>query len=809
MDVALLCPLVTGIVRWNAPEPLLTVIVKGTFSLTGPGAGGLAPEQEPLYVDWPWDSDPGSELERPSDFVPRKPRADVFVVGHARGAEASTTLPLYIEVKGVPQRLRKHATAMSSAPNTKIPLSGTFLRDAEGTPLRLGPVPGPSAWRGRVDGSFDFSRFNTAPGDQQIPTVASGCRLVLIGLIEEADPCELRIAPLEPSAYVATSREPGAIGQAVPLRCDTLFIDTERALCTLTWRGEISAPTHEHAYLVVGARDNTGPSWPEVFDGLGSATWAEAIDEEATLDALGVEKDGPPTDPQPKMRPKADTIAMAPALPPKRARALTIDKTVDPADGAEALPFRRADRGTAPPPAMTAGETDDTDDDDSDETISLTDPARVLPPHVIEALARVGELKGSGVTTGAPVDAKNPLPFRAPGDSVPVAVSPEVYEDDFERPRETIAPPAMGSSTIALDEDGSLRAMLVAATAVPFVKPSEAPPSAAAMAEEADVEEEQHEEDEEEAPETPKRPRRQRTETTTLSHEQVQDLQAQVAAGGVLPWQSGGETPSALLPEPSSTLAETIPPPPGSMPSPALPETIPPPPGSIPFAQPPASQPTPAIQVPHVVPPPNPAARAMGWQLGQALGTTSPLSPKERAAVGTEPQAAGAAKASVPRHESLPLARYAVIKGALLDDGADLRKLLADEGITERDWRLHERHMAIELARDAAHGGGALADKVRRAIDKARLKRQNTAKGGDESDGSLENDVDQYCTIRAEIEEAEDPAVALRELGLSHEAWATIRRGWSGRCLADAALAVQVRERLAEARNTLRRQGIG
>ncbi|HLM72870.1 MAG TPA: DUF2169 domain-containing protein, partial [Polyangiaceae bacterium] len=61
---------------------MLTMCIKVTFSLLNGQTSVLAPQQQALHADIPWDDAPGSSLYAPSDFVPTKPRVDVLLSGH-------------------------------------------------------------------------------------------------------------------------------------------------------------------------------------------------------------------------------------------------------------------------------------------------------------------------------------------------------------------------------------------------------------------------------------------------------------------------------------------------------------------------------------------------------------------------------------------------------------------------------------------------------------------------------------------------------------------------------------------------------
>src|SRR6185436_20451978 len=58
-------------------------------------------------------------------------------------------------------------------------------------------------------------------------------RLVLENLHRDHERLVTRLPGLRPRARL----EAGGSQREIPLACDTLWIDTDRAICTLTWRG--------------------------------------------------------------------------------------------------------------------------------------------------------------------------------------------------------------------------------------------------------------------------------------------------------------------------------------------------------------------------------------------------------------------------------------------------------------------------------------------------------------------------------------------------------------------------------------------
>ncbi|MCK6589959.1 MAG: DUF2169 domain-containing protein, partial [Polyangiaceae bacterium] len=104
---------------------------------------------------------------------------------------------------------------------------------------------------------------NAAPRDQQLDMIRSGERLVLEHLHREHPRLVTSLRPVNPQAYAETQAAPPA---EIPMICDTLWIDTDRALCTLTWRGQmpLQHPAQEGRVLVAMASSGQRLSYPDV-----------------------------------------------------------------------------------------------------------------------------------------------------------------------------------------------------------------------------------------------------------------------------------------------------------------------------------------------------------------------------------------------------------------------------------------------------------------------------------------------------------------------------------------------------------------
>lgn len=90
----------------------------------------------------------------------------------------------------------------------------------------LGPLPN----------GLDPKFFNAAPFDQQIAVIRADERILLENLHPDHPRLVTNLAGGVPSALV---QHAGGATEEIRMRCDTLLIDTERAVCSLTWRGQV------------------------------------------------------------------------------------------------------------------------------------------------------------------------------------------------------------------------------------------------------------------------------------------------------------------------------------------------------------------------------------------------------------------------------------------------------------------------------------------------------------------------------------------------------------------------------------------
>ncbi len=206
-------------------------------------------------------------------------------------------------------------------------------------PRSLAPPVGPAP---RVD----FAFFNAAPSDQQIDLLRPGTPVVLENLHPSHARLETRLPPIRPQVFrVPPPDVPRARVEEIILRADTLWIDTDRGVAVVTWRGltDVGSRAEEIGQLVVTA-DLQGKKlrWEQVSKRLGERN---APTLRLRADGLTLEGDpdeSPPPDP---LAVRYDAVKGQPApegaaaLPPsvpvptgKPVRAEVDDAPTDPID---------------------------------------------------------------------------------------------------------------------------------------------------------------------------------------------------------------------------------------------------------------------------------------------------------------------------------------------------------------------------------------------------------------------------------------------------------------------------------------------
>lgn len=327
MDLLSLCPYPAAPLVWQLTPSrwVLTVVCKATYTLT-PGVVGPSAEQEPIQdEDAHWDDDPGRSLFAPADLVPFKPRADVMLVGcaYARNGQPARSLVVRLNVGKIDKSIEvlcprvrtrdgelregKRWTKMpllyeraAGGPRTDNPVGihNDSVRDPYGQlalpnlqapglslpqdklppPIGFGPIAGDwPARRGRVprgSGDRDWARapygegfdpayFQAAPPDQQLDALRPTERIALENLLAKHP---VFVSSLPGDRVRARIELRGASPREVSLVPDSLWIDTDRAICSVTFRAkvDIEHPDQEGRILVALAKNDQPIAWSRI-----------------------------------------------------------------------------------------------------------------------------------------------------------------------------------------------------------------------------------------------------------------------------------------------------------------------------------------------------------------------------------------------------------------------------------------------------------------------------------------------------------------------------------------------------------------
>jgi hypothetical protein len=236
-------------------------------------------------------------------------------------------------------------------PNLVPPRAPAPTLDAAVDPVGFGPIaPGWPARRKLLgahealvaDGGWrkaplpedlDLGYFNVAPRDQQLDhPILPDVRIALLNLHPEHARLVTRLPGLRPRAVAL---RPAGAPTDVAMKADTLWIDTDRAICTLTWRGEIAMESRRDPGRVLIAMEQGTQR----------------------LDVEEIEALAPPDEPEPP--PSIPTEPLPAAQPPQPSRPSHPSRPSRPntlplvgGPTADALPFQARAMG-APSPAET------------------------------------------------------------------------------------------------------------------------------------------------------------------------------------------------------------------------------------------------------------------------------------------------------------------------------------------------------------------------------------------------------------------------------------------------------------------------
>ena len=361
----------------------------------------LSAQQDPLNDDdQHYDDDPRRSVHAPGDMAPFKVRADVSLVGHAFAPQGQSVASLVarLAIGSIDKSIAVHgerawsdegpkpvgtfsrlalryeraaggagtanpAGLPGTASSAAVPSLEPLARRAseEVSPIGFGPLA--SDWperkqrlgahaeewarlrlaRAPLPDGFDGDYFCVAPADQRMPSLREDEGLTLEHLHRDHARLVTRLPGLRPQAFV---ERPGAGSKELILRADSLWIDTDRAVCTVTWRAALPlAEKGEPGRVLVAFGDPSTPLSSLEIARL--ATAASLVppaapsrprrDDDGVLETVATRRTepahvtGPSTPPPRPPRPVAQKSAETPRTePPARPQAFRTDANASP-----------------------------------------------------------------------------------------------------------------------------------------------------------------------------------------------------------------------------------------------------------------------------------------------------------------------------------------------------------------------------------------------------------------------------------------------------------------------------------------------
>jgi len=412
MEVVSLCPLRVASLLWRTKprDWSQTVICKATFDLL-PGESRLSDRQEDVKEhDEHYSDDAARSLYLPTDMAPFKSRADITLVGHAyvEGGRLARSVVTRLVVGEVDKSLEVHldrwwsqdGVLCEGARFTKMPLRyeragggpeswnpvgipadavadmygkvaapnlqepGVVLSEpgAAREPIGYGAIAPHWPWRrGLVHIDWSPARlaseplpaevepgfFNVAPPDQQCSAIRGNERIVLENLLSEHSKLATNLPGLAPRAF----RETPAGPEEIALACDTLWIDTDRGICTLVWRGQVSLSRPDEAGRIVVGLSNEGERLEYADFVARQADWttkkAAANSKPSDSDADSVPMTARDADSEPPLVSTSRAPATSP-VPPESTTSPGGPAPSGETSGARHLPFLPASTPRAP-----------------------------------------------------------------------------------------------------------------------------------------------------------------------------------------------------------------------------------------------------------------------------------------------------------------------------------------------------------------------------------------------------------------------------------------------------------------------------
>lgn len=343
VELQTLRPVSAGAVVWRMDGSLcLTVIAKATFGLVPDGTARLVAPAPLSEEDLFRGNSPSASIAQASDLAPYRPRVDVTFAGHAYtpdhkpapalavrlsvlGEEASLEKTLHVhgdrsDVGTRPQPFERmplvweRAVADPDLNPVGVVAGGArmpnFVDPVDpARPAGFGPLAPHWGARARhlqhgaperrgstlsVPNGLDWSFYQAAPIDQQLPSLRGDEQLILDNLLPSTPRLSTRLPGARAVARLFGADSP-ASGFPLELEADTLVIEGDRQVCSIVWRGclsivgqegDLSQLTAVLGIELPGYPMPWEPALPRVH-AVGGPAGAEAAEETTASSARG------------------------------------------------------------------------------------------------------------------------------------------------------------------------------------------------------------------------------------------------------------------------------------------------------------------------------------------------------------------------------------------------------------------------------------------------------------------------------------------------------------------------------------------
>ena len=304
--------------------PVVTVVCKATFALAPGVATLAVAQDDVNQRDLHAGNDARKGLYSASDMAPYKRHADVTLVGrcYAPPGELAKMLIARLQVGSMNKCIEVRAdryfgpdgtlyddnffskmalgyeraagganshnpvgvdvfsvaddNGRTAAPNLQQP-GVPLVRDAARPPVAVGFGPIAAAWptrrellteagrawltqdwtQQRMPERWNWRYFNVAPADQRCDELADDVTIELEHLHPEHAHLSMQLPGVRPCVFVEGA---GARGRQLLMRADTLWIDTNRLVATLCWRGQVELSPEAEAVRALVAMCAAGES---------------------------------------------------------------------------------------------------------------------------------------------------------------------------------------------------------------------------------------------------------------------------------------------------------------------------------------------------------------------------------------------------------------------------------------------------------------------------------------------------------------------------------------------------------------------